>query len=206
MTQIHQDIVAKLDDATKEQHTSLDEKMSTLLFSATTTKSVYRTLLEKFYGFYAPFEEYYENIEGQSDWQEVGLALSERKRMPLLKKDLLNLGVSDEQITHLAQFQDAEQLFSSIPQILGTLYAVEGATIGGQYIARQLEKTLHISAENGGAFFKGYGAEQTKVMWKQFCERVVAYTRCYPESEEIIIYTAKAHFAAFEDWIFAPSR
>ena len=70
--------------------------------------------------------------------------------MPLLTKDLLSLGASEEEISKLAQFQGAQQLFSSVPQILGALYAVEGSTLGGQYIARNRPMTWFAHTVSNG--------------------------------------------------------
>jgi heme oxygenase len=50
---------------------------------------------------------------------------------------------------------------------MGTLYVLEGATLGGQIIQRQLHCSLGLDAGSGAAFFVGYGA-RTRQMWMQF--------------------------------------
>ena len=53
-------------------------------------------------------------------------------------------------------------------QLLGCLYVIEGATLGGRSITRHLQIRLGLTPESGGAFFDGYGA-QTGSHWKAFC-------------------------------------
>ncbi len=77
-------IIAKLDAATHTLHDSIDEN-SQHLFSKEMTLHNYRKLLERYYSFYLPFEQRYDAVEQMSVWQEVGLDLARRKRIPLLK-------------------------------------------------------------------------------------------------------------------------
>ena len=42
---------------------------------------------------------------------------------------------------------------------LGALYVLEGATLGGQVLRREMAQRLGVNADNGGAFLDVYGAE-----------------------------------------------
>jgi len=53
--------------------------------------------------------------------------------------------------------------------LVGTLYVVEGSTLGGQLIAKHLAKNLGITPETGGRFFGGYG-ENTVNFWTDFLD------------------------------------
>lgn len=55
----------------------------------------------------------------------------------------------------------------SLGALLGVLYPLEGATLGGQVIAPQLALNLGLQAESGGRFFTAYGAENQE-QWRQF--------------------------------------
>ncbi|WP_165422790.1 biliverdin-producing heme oxygenase [Ktedonosporobacter rubrisoli] len=193
-------IIAKLDAATHSLHDSLDGN-SQHMFSEKMTLQDYRKLLERFYGFYLPFEQRYDAIEQMPSWQEVGLDLAQRKRLPLLEEDLRALGATEEEISHLAQFEGSKELFSSLPQIIGSLYAIEGSTQGELMMAPMLGQVLHIDVEHGVTYFNGYGPTQTGVMWNEFQDKINAFAERHPEYEEEILATARAHFAATETWL-----
>lgn len=55
----------------------------------------------------------------------------------------------------------------SLGQLLGVLYPLEGATLGGQVISVHLERHLGLQAETGGRFFTGYGAGCDE-QWRNF--------------------------------------
>ncbi len=50
---------------------------------------------------------------------------------------------------------------------LGSMYVLEGSTLGGQYIARTVEQNLGLAPGEGDAYFRGYG-DQTMVKWAEF--------------------------------------
>jgi heme oxygenase len=52
--------------------------------------------------------------------------------------------------------------------LVGALYVIEGATLGGQVISPQIQAgRLGVTPEHGGRFFHGYG-EQTTPRWNEF--------------------------------------
>jgi heme oxygenase len=84
---------------------------------------------------------------------------------------------------------------------LGCLYVLEGATLGGQLIGRQVQRQLGLRSEHGCAFFAGYGADQTGPMWKAFSEAVDAYGSAQPAAQGAIVAAACDTFLRFEHWI-----
>jgi heme oxygenase len=78
-------------------------------------------------------------------------------------------------------------------QAFGALYVMEGSTLGGQVIAKMVEKQLGLAT--GTTFFKGYG-DQTLKMWNDF--KLVLDAQ--PDDEKII-RSADATFAKFSLWI-----
>ena len=83
-------------------------------------------------------------------------------------------------------------------QALGCLYVLEGATLGGQIISRQLEERLAIDAGHGGRFFASYGAAVGE-MWQAFGEILVAHARGL-ECGDAIVASGCATFDAFGRW------
>jgi heme oxygenase len=53
--------------------------------------------------------------------------------------------------------------------LIGTLYVIEGATLGGEVISRCLKSHLELGPDSGGRFFHGYGdAVVTRHNWQTF--------------------------------------
>jgi heme oxygenase len=86
-----------------------------------------------------------------------------RQRRPLLELDLEWFGVAEK--------NDGRPMLpemNSLPGLLGTMYVMEGSTLGGQLIARHVEVALHLGDGQGSSYFRGHGS-QTGPMWKEFC-------------------------------------
>ncbi|MDV7697194.1 biliverdin-producing heme oxygenase [Chryseobacterium soli] len=89
------------------------------------------------------------------------LQLNNRKKLPLIEKDLESLSLENQTASH-----DLE--FSNEHEALGAMYVIEGSTLGGNVIAKQLSKTEgfdHVSFN-----FFGCYQENTGPMWKNFKE------------------------------------
>lgn len=50
---------------------------------------------------------------------------------------------------------------------VGALYVLEGSSLGGQFLSRQLHERLQLEPANGGAYFAAYGAA-TSEHWQAF--------------------------------------
>lgn len=182
-------ILGKLKEATKQQHEGLENTVNVMgsLFSL----DDYKTMMTKFYRFYSSIEPRL----GELDWAEVGHNFDERLKVPKLKKDLVNLGFSEDEISEIPVWDGLPKL-DSHAKAFGSLYVMEGATLGGQIINRHLKEHLNLTTENGGLFFGGYGKE-TGPMWKKFGETVTAFSESNNEDEQIV-ETAKQTFDSFK--------
>lgn len=89
------------------------------------------------------------------------LQLEERKKLPLIEKDLAGLTIESRTVSGGPEF-------TSEHEALGAMYVIEGSTLGGNVIARQLSKTEGFDQVTFH-FFGCYG-DQTGVMWKNFKE------------------------------------
>lgn len=90
----------------------------------------------------------------------------------------------------------------TIPQVLGCLYVIEGATLGGQIITRHLQANLGITPETGGAFFAGYGVENG-VRWQAFGAMITAAAAQFGGEDEIVA-SANRTFETLELWLPPP--
>jgi heme oxygenase (biliverdin-IX-beta and delta-forming) len=182
-------IMGKLKEATREQHEGLENTVDVMnrMFDLDN----YKMLLLKFYRFYAAIEPEL----GKLDLQQHGYDLSNRLKTPKLETDLQNLGVLDE-AKQLPAWNNLPQL-DSAEKAFGSLYVIEGATLGGQIINRHLKQHLDLTPENGGTFFSGYG-EKTGEMWKEFIQMTTNFA-FQANDDETIIESAKQTFDSFRD-------
>jgi heme oxygenase len=131
----------------------------------------YRVLLSAYHRFYRWLEP--RLAEGLTCY---GLPLwyEDRRRTPWLAADLSYLGIVPKAGPTPAE-QGLSVGLSSPGGVIGALYVIEGSSLGGAFIARQLAQNLGITADSGGRFFHGYGRD-TEMRWEEFCrfaERIV---------------------------------
>ena len=120
-------------------------------------------------------------------------ALAERQRRALLDLDLAWFGTATQDASRPALPQ-----MNDLPGLLGTMYVMEGSTLGGQSIASHVERTLHFSEGHGSAFFRGYGA-QTGQMWKDFGELLKIHI--IEDQTYMVVASAKAMFLTYGEWM-----
>ncbi|MBC8012307.1 MAG: biliverdin-producing heme oxygenase, partial [Burkholderiales bacterium] len=149
-----------------------------------------------FFGYYAPLEA---RLGASPFWADLAFDFAARRKMPRLEQDLVALGQTAEELTRLPRCAELPEL-DTLPQVLGCLYVIEGATLGGQVITRHLLATHGITPETGGAFFAGYGAE-TGPQWQAFGAMITtAAERLGGENE--IIASANRTFETLARWLF----
>jgi heme oxygenase len=123
---------------------------------------VYQQILAAYYPFYAAVEPAILAVLSQTN--DLGFSYIERRKLPWLIEDLLALGYETENI----QCKRTFAIPADAAEVIGTLYAIEGSTLGGQVISRHLAANLGLTAEQGARFFSGYGAN-TESHWAAFC-------------------------------------
>lgn len=122
----------------------------------------YRLLLAAYMPFYQALEH---AIGGFSQRSAVSFAYT--PKLPWLLADLQHFGGGPDEVSSGPQLTSAVFEINTLGHLLGVLYAVEGATLGGQLIARQVAAHLGLKANAGARFFNGYGP-QTAHRWEQF--------------------------------------
>ncbi len=173
--------------------------MMSRLMSDTLTRAEYTRLLMLLYGFYAPLEARLATFDAQ--WAVCGIDFERRRKIPMLERDLLALGIAASEIaalprcTHLPQIQ-------SFPQAIGVIYVMEGSTLGGRMISHHLMSHLGIKPEQGAAFFTSY-ANEIGVMWKELGTRINTYAeqQLQPDDRAAMILSAQAVFQTLDDWL-----
>jgi heme oxygenase len=127
------------------------------------TLDEYRTVLEGFYGFYAPWEA---KAAGEID-RLLPRFTEERRKTPLLEDDLHFLHSDLRTVPRCPTLPDTD----SEAGLLGSLYVLEGATLGGRILSQHFSKQLQVSPARGCSFFSSYG-DAVGQRWRAFCDRL----------------------------------
>jgi heme oxygenase len=195
-------ILKRLKLATSASHTALEDQLP--LMHADLSLDAYRQFVGRFFGFYAPLEA---QLLASAHWPQLAFDYAARQKTPRLAQDLLAMGSSAEALAAVPQCADLPTL-TTPEQILGCLYVIEGATLGGRIITRQLQAQLDLTPETGGAFFDGYGA-QTGPYWKAFCtmltnnaDQDTNHDTNHDVSHAAIVASANRTFEALTHWLF----
>jgi len=108
--------------------------------------------------------------------------LEERNKAYLLEKDLKALGNFTENSSKpvSGSLNNPSMAFA-----LGIMYVIEGSSLGGRVILKNINAALGHDIENGAAYFGGYGG-QTGSYWKNFLGMLTEYETENNNADEII--------------------
>ncbi|CAI8769221.1 heme oxygenase (biliverdin-IX-beta and delta-forming) [Pseudomonas sp. IT-347P] len=185
-------VLQDLRAGTAELHIALEKRLP--FFSDTLDTQAFVRLMQAYYGFYLPLE----SALLRSDAIPADFDLTPRLKAPTLCADLHALGVSDEALQSLPQCQQLPIIDSSAA-CLGVLYVLEGATLGGQILRREISSRLGLEADNGAAFLDIYGAA-TGRRWRDFIEDLGSRPMSATERAAVVT-AAQTTFSCFERWL-----
>jgi heme oxygenase len=188
-------VLARLKRETAEQHARVEAMLP--LLDAGLTRDAYRRVLAAFYGYHRPLEPALWSAPGLA---ALGLRAADRRKVPLLERDLRALGLDE---AALAALPDCARLpdVRTLPHAVGCLYVLEGATLGGRVIERRLARTLGVDAARGGAFFASYG-ERVGPMWAAYRAAAARYV-AEGGDEDAVVAAAVATFETLAQWMEA---
>ena len=159
------------------------------IWPSLSSRAAYRDLIVRMFGIYAPLESRLKTVE---ELQVFLPDLQDRWKTQILRRDLATLDVFSYSF---AACRDIVEL-GSVASAFGCLYVLEGSTLGGQMISRQVHSKLGLTPENGCEFFASYGPGVGQ-MWKVFGERLELFCSGHPESCEEVVQAALATFEYF---------
>lgn len=142
-----------LRSTTRDLHDGLEARLD--VFARAADPARRREMVARFLAFYRPAEAALARLLSH----EPDLEFEARRKTPALERDLKTLNTAppaDAPIRPPAGRCEA----------LGFLYVLEGSTLGGRVIDKQLR--LRGLSSEGLSFFQGYG-EATGARWKAFC-------------------------------------
>ena len=184
-------MLLRLRSETRPHHEALElQAFNRALTTGTLTNAATTHFLAKMHGFLVPYEMALQEhaAEFSPAWE-----ISERLRAHLIPEDFEQNGV----VADLPLCPAMPPLRTRL-QLLGTMYVMEGSTLGGQVITRQLAQA-GISLR---AYFTGYGA-LTGPRWKAFCQLLTEAAPAGPDQDEIVA-SARLTFQRLDQWITQP--
>ncbi len=182
-------IIDTLRAATKAAHRDLDHFIFPIIKQVDSNDS-YTKLLEVFYGFYKPV---FDSLDHYLNDTNIQLYSQRRKPVRILD-DLHAVGAG----TSMLPVSHECPLIDSTAKAFGAFYVLEGSTMGGTIIVKQLSQQLPLLEQNAFSFFSGYGNKNPE-MWNIFLNDL---DKNNSESEtEEIVSTATQTFSTFGNWI-----
>jgi heme oxygenase len=106
--------------------------------------------------------------------------LNEREKTQLIENDLSFLNYKIDQSSSVFRNRDI-----MIPFALGMLYVVEGSSLGGRFILKNIETIPGLDHQKGVSYFTGYG-NKTGSYWKNFLNMLTEYQQQHHCENEII--------------------
>ncbi len=194
-------LLLALRERTRDLHERIERRLG--MPECLVSRTVYRRVLERLYGFYAPMEACLAARAG--DWETLGLDFDRRRKTGHLDADLRFLGQTGEEVAALTRCRDIPRP-ASLAATIGCAYVLEGATLGGQVIARHLHTELGLTEEAGAGFYRCYGAATGK-MWQEFRHAVSLYAAGRLASGDDALPTdlacdsARETFLRLEHWL-----
>ncbi len=148
-------------------------------------------VIERFYGFHAAWEPAIGDAIGDPAFW------APRRKLAILREDLRALGHGEAEIESLPVCSEARRLAR---EPWGSLYVLEGSTLGGQIIARHLAGLRDVPAP---LYFTPYG-DQTGAMWR------ATQGRLGEAAAETgigrMVASASATFDLLHDWLIPDAR
>jgi heme oxygenase len=190
-----QSLSAQLRAQTAPLHREVEIKLG--LPGTIGNRDEYLAWLARFFGLYEPLESSFADF---CYWNALGLELRARNHCCCLVADLEALGANP----HALPRADREVLpeLPSFAHALGALYVLEGATLGGRVILRDLEARIGSVISGATRFFGGRSAAVVP-MWTTFRSAVDGFGQERPELRADVVSGAERTFGSIKVW-FAP--
>lgn len=179
-------ILDLLRSATRDHHEQLERGLG--LADRPLTRTRYEAVLERFFGLYVPLERALD-AAGAGDVLDDWPA---RRKTGWLADDLRDLGRSEGDLASLPRCDDLPAV-TTAGAVLGCLYVVEGATLGGAVITHAVRDAPG-SEPLPHRFFSSYGSARA-ARWRRFRGAVEA---ARPGHDAVT--AACATFDAFHRW------
>ena len=181
------DLHQQLREGTASSHRRLESALDML--TPPLQRGHYLRLLQRFHGFHAVWEP------GLTVWLAPDFRV-QRCKLPLLRRDLLDLGMDSAAIDALPVCRNARALYSTRAAALGALYAMEGSTLGGKMISSHLQGTAWCP-QAGLRYFNPYGKETGR----RWSETLRCLSEAPASASSAILLGAQQTFGLLQVWL-----
>ncbi|UZR94542.1 biliverdin-producing heme oxygenase [Chondrinema litorale] len=182
-----------LKSATRKNHDKVEKlAFSSKIMDGSINIDEYSSLILKQYFFH-------KNIESQlnkvlNDKQKEQLDFSRRRKVHLLKYDMLELQLEEEMLS----FSKMPELqIKNINDAIGAMYVLEGSTLGGAVIRKKLISNMQIQPNTTFHYYGCYGTD-TGNFWKQFILQATVFGNEESAQKEIVAKATET-FEYFEN-------
>ncbi len=177
--------IEKLRTLTHDVHERLHvHPLTEPLISENLTRAQYTLIL-------SAFKEFHKNVEIQA--QPYNEVYPFTKNMAAITNDLTALNTENYHLPEITAFPK----ITTQDMFLGMIYVVEGSNLGGQLIAKNVNKVLGLTPQTGLSFFTAAG-KKTAQNWKNF-QRILE-ENC--EDADICASAALQTFEALEKYLW----
>ena len=153
----------------------------------------YVAVLKKTYGLYVALEPH---LEAAVKRHAIGINFDERRKLPMLERDLAKFGVSGDKLANIPTCQNLPDV-CTLSKALGCMAVIEGSTAGATATAKKLAcSNLKLTAANGAEFYNNY-QDRHNEMRMQFAQVVQDKKVNEPE----FLAAGKETFDTFYNWL-----
>jgi heme oxygenase (biliverdin-IX-beta and delta-forming) len=184
-------IVDQLKSRTSAAHSSLEERLR--LACPRPSLGDYEAYLAAMYGFSAPLEARYRQLPPELAQE---LRIERRCKAALLEADLASLAARRGAGTTRPPLCERLPSTDTVSRTLGTLYVLEGSTLGARFLLRHLEP---LGIEDCSSYLRSYGPE-LKPMWEGFRNILTSHAERHPEQVEELLDAALQTFSRIDAW------
>ena len=183
-------VLAELKELTGPAHAELDDYLA---LTGDITRERYSRILLAFRDAHLAVATAL--IPHAGELAEFGYELNVSEKISWLESDLSYLSIGSlERASARADIPSAAAAF-------GAIYVIEGATLGGQVIMRQVIPGLGFDQPAGCRYFQGYG-EKTGEKWKATREAITRFYESVDQGAEVaptMVSSALATFKLFHE-------
>jgi len=170
-------------------HAELERDLD--LLGRVSDRQRFQRVMERFLGFHIVWERAIRQRSALRSFHEP------RSRLPHLRRDLAALGVTNAEQSALPRCAPAASLADDHARAVGSIYVMEGSTLGGQVIARGLSGAAWAPA--GGLTYFDPFPGRTGDMWRRFGAWAEDVTT--PDQHAAASAGANRTFALLRDWL-----
>ena len=179
---------------TQYLHHQLDNHPTLSSLLKPISPDIYQDVLSVLYGYYKPLEATFALYEQTDTMQQLSWSAL-RYKSDRLYRDLCQMDVD---LVNSAWCHELPNIQSEA-SLIGVLYVLEGATLGGQVIKRHLNNNPHLQ-HLPKTFFDGYG-KATGQMWQTYQTVLQTFYERNQQDAPIIIEAAKTTFTTLFNWL-----